>query len=374
MSGPSESERLLSLDLQVSFSGFEVVVDEDLRLEGITGIFGPSGGGKSTLLRVIAGLESGARGSVIFDGEVWQGNDRRSFVPAYRRPVGYVFQDARLFTHLDVAGNLKFAERRVGVSRGKISYDELVSAFDLSSLLDRGVNSLSGGERQRVAIARTLMTCPRLLLLDEPLVGLDGGRKSEILPYLDTLSSGFGIPVIYVSHSVDEMARLADRVVLLEEGRVLSHGTAVEVLNSEYVQHSEAGMEPGTIFEAIVREHLPDMQLSRLEFHGQSIYVPIVAHRAAGSPFRLHVRAGDVALAMNEPRLMSFRNVLRGKVSGLAGKEGSGFVVASVEVNGTVLRSRITRHACEELGLRQGMPVYALLKTASLDHRSPALT
>jgi molybdate transport system ATP-binding protein len=364
---------LLRLKVQLPLPEFGLDVSEEFVLNGVTGVFGPSGGGKSTLLRVIAGLERMAAGRIEFAGETWLDSEQGVFVPACERSIGYVFQDARLFPHLTVEGNLRYADRRSRVGHGSIHYDEIISTFQLVPLLDRRIDALSGGERQRIALARTLLTRPRLLLLDEPLAALDVARKWEILPFLEALSSRFGIPAIYVSHSIDEIARLADHVVVLERGQVTAMGPAAGVLNQHELQAAGSGLEVGTILECSVIRHLSDMRLTSLDFHRQTVVVPILEHLDVGATVRLHVRAGDVALATRKPEGLSFRNVLRGTVSDVTTDPGSAFSTAAVEVDGALLRSRVTRHAVEELGLRPGLSVYALLKTASFDHRVPPL-
>ncbi len=311
----AETQQQLSLRVKLSYPGFSLDVDRRLSLSGVTGLFGPSGGGKSTLLRIIAGLESRAEGEVTFGSETWQ--NEASFVPPHLRPIGYVFQDARLFSHLTVEGNLRYARDRRRDEDG-ISYDEVVAAMDLQALLHRYTDALSGGERQRVAIARTLLTNPRLLLLDEPLAALDIGRKREILPYIEALPQRFGIPAIYVSHAINEMARLADEVIVLENGVVTTVGPVVQVLNSEALQSSTMPFEPVTILEATVLEHLPDLYLTRVDYHGQQISVPIIDAHKKGDVVRLSVRSGDVVLATEKPFGLSVRNVLEGTVSSVA--------------------------------------------------------
>ena len=370
---PPEVPTTLELRVRVPMPEFGLQVEQKLALAGVTGLLGPSGGGKSTLLRVIAGLERAASGQVVFAGETWLNSDDGIYVPTHKRPVGYVFQDARLFTHLSVEGNLRYAERRRGPWPDAIDYAGIVSIFDLETLLQRRIKALSGGERQRVALARTLLTGPRLLLLDEPLAALDVARKWEILPYIEVLSSEFGIPAIYVSHSIEEIARLADQVVVLDRGKVTAAGPAAEVLNQQELLSAGPGFEPGTILECRVSSHSDELQLTSLDFHGQTIVVPLLAHLGRGASVRLHVRAGDVALALQKPEGLSFRNVLYGSISDIRTDPGSAFSTASVEVDGAVLRSRVTRHAVQELNLKPGMPIYALLKTASFDHRVPPL-
>jgi molybdate transport system ATP-binding protein len=368
-----DDNRVLALDVRLPLADFSLDVRTDVELTGVTGLYGPSGGGKTTLLRVIAGLAKVAKGRVVCAGDVWQDSARQIHRPAHRRPVGYVFQDARLFEHLTVDGNLRYAAVR-GMRRDKlISLLEVVDAFELAALLKRDVHALSGGERQRVAIARTLLTQPALLLLDEPLASLDVGRKGDILPYLDALPRRFGIPAIYVSHALDEMARLADRVVVMESGRVKASGSAAEILNSLELQSSSPRFDVATILETRVVEHLDELHLTRLDHRGQPIVVPLLPHLRKGDAMRLHVRAGDVALATKKPEGLSFRNVLAGTLVQVTADPGSAFASAMIDIDGTLLRAHLTRHAVLDLKLEAGMPVYALLKTASFDQRASSL-
>ncbi len=360
----SANAQQLSLKVKVAYPGFSLDIDRQLSLAGVTGLFGPSGSGKSTLLRIIAGLESCATGEVTYGGEAWQTD--RSFMPAFKRPVGYVFQDARLFQHLTVEGNLQFAQQRRPHGAG-ISLDEVVSAMDLQPLLHRHTDALSGGERQRVAIARTLLTNPRLLLLDEPLAALDIGRKREILPYIEALPKRFGIPAIYVSHAVSEMARLADDVVVLEAGRITAIGPAANILNREDLQSSALSFEAVTILEVRVIEHLEEMHLTRVDYCGQRISVPIMKTIDEGELARLSVRAGDVVIATEEPKGLSVRNKLAGQILSIDPEPDSAFAMVSVNIDGAVIKAQLTHHAVRELNLVKDMHVYALIKTASFD-------
>jgi len=362
----AEPAGLLELRARVSYPGFTLDVDERVELTGVTGLFGPSGSGKSTLLRIVAGLESGDGGAVRFRDETWQDTERGAFVPAHRRPVGYVFQDARLFTHLTVAGNLEYAARR-GDGPARIELDEVVEVLDVGRLMDRQPASLSGGERQRVAIARTLLCRPALVLLDEPLAALDAARKREILPYLEALPGRFGIPAIFVSHAAGEMARLADRILLLENGRITASGSAQRILSREDLDLSALPFEPVTLLEVVVQNHLPELGLTRLALDGQQLTVPAIDGVRPGARVRLSIRADDVVLATSEPANLSVRNVLRGVVREQCDIPDSAFATMSVDVGGIRLKARLTRHAVAELGLVPGMPVFALLKTATFD-------
>lgn len=363
----SEQSARLSINARVKFPGFSLDVRHDLELAGVTGLFGPSGSGKSTLLRVIAGLERKAEGSVSYAGESWQDTATGTFVPAHRRPIGYVFQEARLFSHLDVGGNLQYAVARSQPNGKAITSEEVISVMNIGDLLDRTVDELSGGERQRVAIARTLLTQPRLLLLDEPLAALDIGRKREILPYLEALPRRFGLPAIYVSHAVNEMARLADNVIVLEGGRVSAYGSAAGILSREELQLSALPFEAVTILEVRVVQNLQAEQLTRVAFGDQHISIPGTLLAGAGEPVRLSVRAGDVVLATTEPQNLSVRNVLRGLIHDVADIPDSPFAIVSVDLGGVHLKAQLTRQAVSELDLVTGKPVYALIKTATFD-------
>jgi len=366
---PGNAANVLVIEVRLAYPDFSLDARLDVDLQGVTGLFGPSGSGKSTLLRIIAGLERRATGIVTFGGDAWQDSRCGVFVRADVRPVGYVFQDARLFEHLDVAGNLAYAADRAPRTAASITSDEIIAACDLKSLLPRRVGALSGGERQRVALARTLMTQPGLLLLDEPLASLDAERKSEILPYLEALPKRFDIPAIYVSHAVDEVARLADRVAVMQNGSIVAAGDAVGILNRTSLQPAGMLFDAATILETRVVEHLTGLHLTRLQFQQHEIVVPVLAERAIGDIVRLHVRAGDVALATVKPEGLSFRNVLPGTVRSIDADDASAFARTAVDIGGTLLRVHLTRHAVDELGLTPGRPVFALLKTASFDRR-----
>lgn len=361
----------LQCDVTIGFSGFTLDVDCALPLDGVTALFGASGSGKSTLLRIIAGLEKRARGVVRFGGEVWQdGNGRH--LPAYRRGIGYVFQDARLFAHLSVRGNLRYAARRARDGRG-VHFDDVVENLDLVPLLKRRTSDLSGGERQRVALGRALLSNPRLMLMDEPLASLDEKRKGDILPYIERLPRVFGVPTIYVTHNIAEVTRLADRMLLLSEGRVAAQGGVGEVLQRLDLSPDTGRFEAGAILPATVIGHDDTYQLTLLEHAGQKIEAPR-ADLPVGTHARLRVRARDVMLATQHPSGISARNILSGIVREIVEEPHTAYAETLVSIGEASLRARITRKTVAELGLAPGTPIYAIVKAVTFDRKSLAAT
>jgi molybdate transport system ATP-binding protein len=357
----------LSLDLRLSYPGFELRVRLEGAIDGITALFGPSGSGKSTLLRCMAGLEPAVTGRLRFGDDVWQDGAASKAVPAHARGVGFVFQDARLFPHLSVLGNLHYADMRsrgaIGATR--IGFDDVVQALDLPSLLERRPASLSGGERQRVAIGRALLTRPRLLLLDEPMSALDTARKAEILPYLERLPATFGVPALYVTHDIDEVARLATRMVILTRGEIVAAGPIQEILERADLQHVTGRFEAGVLLTTRVVRHDAEFCLTQLDLQGQSLVVP-QARAEIGSAMRVRIRSRDVALALCRPEASSIRNVLAGSVVEIVSDASTPYAEVLVDIGGARLRARVTRHAVAELGLSAGTSLFALVKSIAL--------
>ena len=358
---------MLNVAVGLERPDFSLRVDLNLDTGGVTGLFGPSGSGKSTLLRIIAGLERSATGSVSFGNRIWQNASGTTFVPAHERGIGFVFQDAQLFPHLSVAGNLAFARAR---GSGSIDFQEVVSTLDLKPLLDRDVATLSGGERQRVAIGRALLSQPAIMLFDEPVAALDIGRKRDVLTYIEALPRRFGIPAIYVSHAAAEIARLADRVLIIEDGRITAEGPVRSILSREDLQDSGLSFEAVTILDVTVIEHLTDVGLTRVRYLEQDLTAPQIDGLDPGETARLLIRAGDVVIATSEPRNLSVRNVLPGLVLGITNRSASAFAMVAIDIGGITLQARLTRHAVTELGLTTGSEVYALIKTAAFERNS----
>ncbi|MFN3232814.1 MAG: molybdenum ABC transporter ATP-binding protein [Alphaproteobacteria bacterium] len=352
----------LDIDITLERSDFDLAVRETFALEGVTALFGPSGGGKSTLLRAIAGFERPS-GSISFDGTVWQNGRRKAFTPPNRRPVGFMFQDARLFAHLTVQGNLDYAAKRSGGT----TMAPVVEALDLGPLLSRRPTSLSGGERQRVALGRTLLRQPKLLLLDEPLAALDADRKADILPYIETVLTDFGIPALYVSHSVDEVARLCTNTLVMAGGRIQAQGSTAEIMERLDLEPLTGAYEGGVIVEATVTGEDIAYQLTHLSLSGHALTVPSAVALQPGETVRLRVRARDVSLAIAAPDGLSIRNALEGRVSAIESHPDSAFADVLIDLGEAHLRSRVTRKAIDDLGLQEERTVFALVKSASFD-------
>ncbi|GMU47694.1 MAG: ABC transporter [Porticoccaceae bacterium] len=363
----------LEIALTLRYPGFALEVDETLELAGITAVMGASGSGKSTLLRALTGLEMPDRARIALDGALLADSQAGVDLPPHRRGIGYVFQDARLFTHRRVLGNLRFAQQRARPANGTpaAALDEVVAALDLAPLLARAVTGLSGGERQRVAIARALLANPRLLLLDEPLSALDLKRKAELLPYIRALPSRFGIPLIYVSHAVEEVAQLADEVLILSAGRVVARGEVHSVLERPEAEAVSGHFEAGALLDATVRASVDEFALTELDLSGQRLTLPRI-DAAPGTPVRLRVRARDVAIALARVEGVSIRNQLQARVLRIDAESAGAYAEVLLELAGAPvqrLRARITRESVASLGLAAGQPLWALVKSVSFDRR-----
>lgn len=357
----ADSAPAIDARFHLELPGFTLDTDIHLPGQGVIALFGPSGCGKTTLLRCLAGLNR-ARGFLSVNGEIWQDDTKGHFLPTHARPVGYVFQEASLFPHLSVEGNLNFGLKRAPASDREVDRARLVELLGIGHLLKRRPDGLSGGEKQRVAIARALFTHPRLLLMDEPLAALDGKRKAEILPYLESLHRELAIPVLYVSHAPDEVARLADALVLLEEGRVLGSGPVAEMMARLDLPIAHGG-EAGVVLDAIVGAHDDSYKLTRLDFPGGSLWVPNHAE-AIGTPARVRVLARDVSLALVQPQQTSILNILPAVVAETA-REGVGRTQVRLSLDGTPLLAQVSDKSAALLGLAPGKQVFVQIKAVS---------
>ncbi|MEM7218514.1 MAG: molybdenum ABC transporter ATP-binding protein [Pseudomonadota bacterium] len=357
--------RALDFALSTAFGDFELDARARWPAEGITALFGPSGAGKSSLLRALAGFDS-ARGHVRLGSQTWLDTASGVRVPAHGRAAGLLFQDARLFAHLDVAGNLRYAQRRGRSRATRIDFAAVVEALALADLLVRPVARLSGGERQRVALGRTLLSQPKLLLLDEPFAALDAARKAELLPYVARLGE-FGLPAVLVSHDVDEVVRLADRVAVMAAGRILHVGPTRETLARLDVQRLTEDAQSGSVLEGALLAQDDEYGLSRVSVAGCDLVLPRLDGLRPGESVRLRVLARDVAIALQAPGGISIRNVVPARIELLEGAADAAQIEVSLRVGDQMLLSRITRAASVELDLRVGMDVFALVKTVTFD-------
>jgi molybdate transport system ATP-binding protein len=345
--------------------GFALAVDLDLPSQGITALFGASGSGKTTVLRCVAGLERAASARVEIAGEVWQDESRGVFLPAWRRALGYVFQEASLFDHLDVAGNLAYAQRRSGTAAvGGLGLEAAVELLGIGHVLARRPAELSGGERQRVAIARALATQPRLLLLDEPLAALDAARRQDILPWLERLRDELRIPMLYVTHATDEVARLADTLVVLDQGRVAAAGPAPDVLARPEGPMS-AGEEAGVLLHGTVAERDATWHLLRVGTGSGSLWLRDTGV-AVGRAVRVRVLARDVSLATQAPQGTSIQNLLPCTVRSVVPGGHPSQCLVQLAWGDALLLARITARAVDALALGPGQQVWAQVKSAAL--------
>lgn len=358
----------LTLTATLSRDGFTLDVDERVPLDGVTAVFGPSGSGKTTLLNVVAGFQRPKVGQIRFGDTTWFSASDKTWVPPHQRGVGTVFQDAQLFWHLNVQGNLDYAERRAPTDQPGHNPSEIIEAMEIGALIDRDVRTLSGGEQQRVAIARTLLTRPQILLLDEPLSALDYARKGDLLPFLETLKSAFGLPTLYVSHDVDEVSRIADRVMVLDEGRIVATGRTDDVLSRFGL---EAGRNPYETASLISGTFDPSQNkdgLIAVKVGEAAIWLAADIDLASGAQVRLKIPARDVSIALERPRGISIQNMLPATVTALSPTKRPAFQSVELDLNGQVLRSTVTRQAVQDLALKPGKQVFALIKSATFNH------
>ena len=357
----------------VRWPGFALEVDLRLPGRGVTAFLGPSGSGKTTLLRCIAGLEPQGRGYLVFKGEVWQDSGRGLCLPPHRRPMGYVFQKASLFPPLSVRRHLDYGRRRAARSRPgphPVALEQVIALLGIGHLLDRMPDRLSGGERQRVAIARALATSPRLLLMDEPLAALDPPRKAEILPYLERLHDELAIPVLYVSHAPDEVARLADHILVFADGKIRAAGPARDILARLDLPLAR-DKEASSFLDGQVLAYDPAYELLHVQVPGARLWVP-GAHRPPGARARVRIQARDVSIAIGVPGASSILNVLPARILEMGASEGPRLLVklglgprAGTGAAAFIL-ARITRQSRDRLDLTLGQQVHAQVKAVAL--------
>lgn len=346
-------------------SNFSLDIDVNIPNSGVTALFGPSGSGKTTLLRCIAGLEEKQRGEISLNNEFWQ--TKKASLPTYKRPIGYVFQEANLFPHLTAAENLQFAIKRAGKSQPIISYSEVIQLMKIEEILPQYPSQLSGGERQRIAIARALLIQPKLLLMDEPLAALDDTLKQEILPYLENLCHHAKIPIVYVSHSLDEVIRLADHMIVLEKGRVIEEGktqTLLGKLGTSFSRHKDASV----VITGVITTQSTQWGLSWLRFDNQDIIVQQGSEKV-GDQLRLRIQSRDVSLSLSSQEDSSILNRLTVVIDDMIkDPKDPSMIMIRLLAGSTPILAKVTALSAHNLALSKGQTVIAQIKSVALLH------
>ena len=354
---------MLKVRLQHSYPGFDLDAAFEAEAKSITALFGKSGSGKTTLINQLAGLEKPAKGHIELDGEILFDSENNIDVPPERRRLGYVFQDGRLFPHMTVRGNLTYGKKK----NADIGFDQIVELLDIGTILERRPANLSGGERQRAAIGRALLSSPRLLLMDEPLASIDVQRRNGILPFIERLRDELGMTIVYVSHDIEEVIRLADTMVVLSDGKVAATG-GVEELMSRLDLHPLTGrFEAGAVLATTFEAYDPEFDLATLRFDGGTLRVPGL-NLPTGSTLRAHIRARDVSLMLSRPTDASILNIFEGEVMEIQVGDGPQIDIR-LDV-GSPLIARITRKSLHDLDIKTGTRLFALVKAVAIDRRS----
>jgi molybdate transport system ATP-binding protein len=355
---------MLRLSVVKRWDSFELRARLDAATPGVVALFGRSGCGKTTLINIISGLLQPDEGRVELDGVVLTDTRERVRVPVERRRIGYVFQDARLFPHLGVLANLRYGLRRAPKESRSIGLEEVLALLGLERLLAHRPHQLSGGERQRVALGRALLSQPRLLLLDEPLSALDAARREEVLPYLEKLRDSLSIPMVYVSHQLEEVLRLATQVVLMEAGEVIACGALSDISLRPELRALIGSEAVGAVLDGTVTRIDAEGGMADVQLGGGVLHVSLRDARV-GARIRVQLLARDIILATEPPRGLSVRNALQGVITDIAEDVGNA-VLVKVDIGpGAAVLSRVTRHAMRDLGLRPGMGVWVLVKAVS---------
>ncbi|MGO1117388.1 molybdenum ABC transporter ATP-binding protein [Rhodovibrionaceae bacterium A322] len=356
------------ISVQKQLGAFQLSVTAQLPLQGLTAVFGRSGCGKTSLINMIAGLITPDSGRIQVGETLLFDSDAGIDLKPEERRLGYVFQESRLFPHLSVRDNLLYGFKRTRPQDRKIHLDDIVDLLGIAELLTRRPHRLSGGEKQRVALGRALLSNPAALLMDEPLAALDHQRKEEVLPFIERLRDHFGLPILYVSHSMEEIMRLADSMMLISEGSMIAQGTVEELTSRLDLRPLTGRYEAGSVISARITAQDSDYGMTALSFSGGQLMVPKL-DQAVGTDLRLRVRAKDVSLALTPPQDTSIQNILKGRIIE-RGEEMGAQVDILLDVGGTTLWSRVTKRSLAELGLERGSEVYALVKAAAIDRHS----
>lgn len=354
----------LSFHIEHAFQDFRLHASMDAA-DGVTALFGRSGAGKTSVANILAGVVTPDRGKITIAGQDVLDTSKRVNRPVHKRGIGYVFQDARLFPHLSVKANLDYGRKARGLNFDQNAFGRTLSLLGISDLLDRQPETLSGGEKQRVAIGRALLSQPKLLILDEPLAALDDARKQDILPYLERLRDEARIPVVYISHSVSEVARIADRVAIMSDGKIVKTGSVQEIFADPSVAMTIGASSAGSVLTAAVKTHHAD-GLTELDLAGTALFLPRLQSRV-GATVRVRIRAQDIMLSLNQPAEVSALNILPTEISAVQTGAGPGVMVQLKHASGLLL-ARVTQRSASALRLQQGMKVFAVVKTVSVAH------
>ena len=359
---------LLEAKFKVAYPEFNLNVELDLPARGVTVVFGPSGSGKTTLLRCLSGLEKVPSGYMKIADQVWQ--DEGIFIPIQERKIGLVFQESRLFPHLSIQDNLLYGYQRTQPAERNLQLDEVAQVLNLEALLKRRPEKLSGGERQRVAIGRALLTSPKLLLMDEPLASLEMQLKAEIIPFIKKIENEFKTPIVYVTHSMNEVLQLVDTMVILKSGKIENIGSVEEVFSDVRSRESLSDEQLGAVLETLVLEHDEGFGLTKLDFMGQILHVPR-QNIPVGQSLRVHIHSRDVSLSTASPEgATSVLNILRAKVKKVGDIDLKKYSV-DIELDaGRPILATITRKSLDNLNLQPGQPVYVHIKAIKMVHHS----
>lgn len=350
----------LNCDLRIERGAFSLDAQLDLPLRGITALFGPTGAGKTTLLRVLAGLER-PKGNLLIGGAIWQ--DATRFLPVHQRRLGYIFQETDLFSHLTVEKNLLYGYNRSAVATRRFQPHEIIELLGIRHLLTRSVTGLSGGERQLIALGRALLASPELLLMDEPLAALDAHAKAGIYPLLTRIAETMGIPIVYVSHSLDEVARLADQMILMQGGKIIAVGKTSDLLTRLDLPLAR-NPEAEVVIDGVVAGADAEWQLTSVDFSGGRFLTPQFA-ATVGDKVRLRVAASDVSVALDKPAATSVVNIFRARITEIS--EGDiPLVLIKLDLGGSTVLARITRKSRAALDLNVGSEVFAQVKGAAV--------
>jgi molybdate transport system ATP-binding protein len=365
---------MIAIDVRKQLGNFKIAANFESQARGIVALFGQSGSGKTSIINMLAGLLEPDSGRIEIDGRVLFDSEKGINIKIEERRIGYVFQESRLFPHLSVRSNLFYGRKRAPTGNREIDFDQVIDVLGIQHLLDQKPHTLSGGEQQRVALGRALLANPDLLLMDEPLASLDLARKSEILPFIEMVRDGFDVPIVYVSHAIDEIIRLADTLVLVDNGGIAAIGPVEQLTSRLDLRRLTGRYDAGSVIPAIVEDHDEEYGLTNLSFTGGILRVPRVK-ALKGASVRVRIRARDVSLALDKPEGISQINILQGKISeiGSPRNEHDGSPPHDIDICvdiGVPLWVRITRWSLDQMGLSEGKEVYALIKSTSIDRQS----